>query len=58
MNTAILNIEIQEFINSHLNSDTSSLLLKGMSFPSVEAKTIIEQIEAKKTLRKEITNVV
>ena len=54
MNTAILNIEIQEFINSHLNSDTSSLLLKGMSFPSVEAKAIIEQIEAKKRCEKKL----
>ena len=48
MNKAILNIEIQEFINSNLNSDINSLLLKGTSFLGIETKSIVEQIEAKK----------
>lgn len=48
MNKFILNTDIQEFINEHLNSDIASLLLKGTSFSSVETKDIIEQIEAKK----------
>jgi len=48
LNEAILNIEIQEFINSNLNSKTTSLLLKGTTFHNVETKEIIEQIEAKK----------
>ncbi|MDO5980287.1 THUMP-like domain-containing protein [Flavivirga spongiicola] len=54
MNTSILNTEMQEFINSHLNSDVMALLLKGMSFPSVEAKEVIEQIEAKKRCEKKL----
>ncbi|MFD2823702.1 class I SAM-dependent methyltransferase [Lacinutrix iliipiscaria] len=48
MNKEILNIEIQDFINNNLNSEITSLLLKGTSFSSVETKAIIEQIEAKK----------
>ncbi len=54
MNTAILNTEIQEFINVHLNSDITALLLKGTSFPSVETKVLIEQIEAKKRCEKKL----
>lgn len=48
MNTSILNIDIQEFINDNLNSDTTSILLKGTSFSSVETTEIVEQIQAKK----------
>ena len=48
MDKALLNIDIQEFINNNLDSDVVSLLLKGTPFPSVETKAIIEQIEAKK----------
>ena len=54
MNTSILNTEIQEFINKNLNSNISSLLLKGTNFTSVETKTIIEQIEAKKRCDKKL----
>lgn len=54
MNNTILNTEIQEFINKHLNSDISSLLLKGICFSSVEAREIIEQIEAKKRCEKKL----
>ncbi|MFI1771457.1 THUMP-like domain-containing protein [Thalassobellus citreus] len=55
MNTSILNTEIQEFINKNLNSDISSLLLKGTNFSSVETKAIIEQIEAKKRCEKKLS---
>ena len=48
MNENILHIDIQEFINSNLNSDITSLLLKGTLFQNVDNKEIIEQIEAKK----------
>ena len=48
MNGSILNIEIQEFINNNLNSEITSILLKGTSFDNVQTKEIIEQIEAKK----------
>jgi hypothetical protein len=55
LNDAILNIEIQEFINTNLNSDITSLLLKGTTFTSVETKEIIEQIEAKKRCKKKLS---
>ncbi len=54
MNNSILNIEIQEFINKHLNSDITSILLKGTLFPNIETKEIIEQIEAKKKSEKKL----
>ncbi len=54
MNTTILNTEIQGFINTHLNSDITVLLLKGTLFPSVETKIVIEQIEAKKRCEKKL----
>ncbi|MEC3907893.1 class I SAM-dependent methyltransferase [Tamlana sp. 2201CG12-4] len=54
MNSVILNTKIQEFINEHLKSDISSLLLKGISFSGVETKEIIEQIEAKKRSEKKL----
>lgn len=55
MNHSILNTEIQEFINDNLNSDLSSLLLKGTSFNSVNSREIIEQIEAKKRCEKKLS---
>ena len=48
MNKSILNIEIQEFINNNLNSDTTPLLFKKSPFPNVDIKELVEQIEAKK----------
>ena len=48
MNNAILNTVIQVFIKNNLNSDISSLLLKGIHFKSIETRDVIEQIEAKK----------
>ena len=54
MNKSILNTEIQEFIYENLNSNISSLLLKGTSFSDVETKDIIEQIEAKKRCDKKL----
>ncbi len=54
MNYSILNTEIQEFIDNHLNFDVTSLILKGTAFPSVETNEIIEQIEAKKRCKKKL----
>ncbi|MGB1231742.1 MAG: THUMP-like domain-containing protein [Winogradskyella sp.] len=54
MNKTILNTEIQYFIDTNLNADTSSLLLKGIHFEGVDAKAIIEQIEAKKRSQKKL----
>jgi hypothetical protein len=48
LNTAILNIEIQEFINTNLDSNVTSLVFKGSPFGRIETKALIEQIEAKK----------
>jgi PG_1098 ferredoxin-like domain/THUMP domain-like len=48
LNKEVLNTAIQDFINNNLNSDISSLLLKGTAFDTIDTKEIIEQIEAKK----------
>lgn len=55
MNHSILNTDIQDFINSNLRSNTSKLLLKGIAFNNVEAKEVIEQIEAKKRCEKKLS---
>ena len=54
MNKVILNIVVQEFINNNLNSDITSLLLKGISFDGVTTREIIEQIEAKKKCKNKL----
>lgn len=54
MNNSILNIDVQEFINTNLNFDIASIILKGTSFPSVETHEIVEQIEAKKRSEKKL----
>ncbi|WP_242084586.1 THUMP-like domain-containing protein [Aestuariivivens sediminis] len=54
MNKSILNIDIQEFINKNINSDMTTLALKGSSFESVETKALIEQIEAKRKCEKKL----
>lgn len=48
MNVLLLNTESQEFINTHLNSDITSLLLKGITIDRIDTKELIEQIEAKR----------
>lgn len=54
MNTDILNIEIQDYIDANFKSDISNLLLKGMPFDFIDSKIIIEQIEAKKRCEKKL----
>lgn len=54
MNKHLLNTEIQEFINDHLSSDITALLLKGTDFEGLETKEIIEQIEAKNRSQKKL----
>lgn len=54
MNTSILNTEIQEFINKNLNSDITTILLKGTPFSSVQTNDIVEQIESKKRSEKKL----
>lgn len=47
MNKSILNIEVQEFINNHIDSDVTALLFKKSPFPQVSIQELVEQIEAK-----------
>ncbi|MEP3839151.1 MAG: class I SAM-dependent methyltransferase [Algibacter sp.] len=47
MNKNILNTDIQDFIKHNANIAISDLLLKGTSFPGINTKQIVEQIEAK-----------
>lgn len=54
MNSLLLNTEIQAFIDANLNADISDLLLKGINFSTVNAKNIIEQIEAKNRSQKKL----
>jgi 16S rRNA G966 N2-methylase RsmD len=54
LNTSILNTEIQEFINKNLNSDITTILLKGTPFSSVQTNDIVEQIESKKRSEKKL----
>lgn len=54
MDKILLNTEIQEFINSNLDSDPSQLILKGIPFDYIDPKLVIEQIEAKKRSQKKL----
>ncbi|TXE20405.1 class I SAM-dependent methyltransferase [Psychroserpens burtonensis] len=54
MNTDILNSEIQKFISNNINTEVSSILLKGTHFSKVTTKEIIEQIEAKVKCKKKL----
>ena len=56
MNKSILNTGVQDFINKNINTDTSSVLLKGVPFEKVSAKEIVAQIEAKKKCKKKLPN--
>ena len=55
MNEHILNTAIQDFINSNINFDITSLLLKNTSFKNVELKEIVTQIEAKKRCKSKLS---
>lgn len=54
MNTSILNTDIQSFINNHLQSNISEIVLKGTTFDAVTTKELIEQIEAKARCEKKL----
>ena len=53
-NKAILDSEIQDFINANINSDISTLALKGIPFSEHLKKDILTQIEAKKRCQKKL----
>ncbi len=47
MDNAILNIEVQKFINENLSSDIAKLALSKSPFPNIDFREIINQIAAK-----------
>ncbi len=51
---SILNTENQEFINTHLDTDSSKLLLGKAPNISVSIKDLVEQIEAKKRCKNKL----
>lgn len=55
MKNLLLNTEIQEFINNNIDTNIASLLLKGIDFPLVEAKEVVEQLEAKKRCKTKLS---
>ncbi len=54
LNKEILNTGTQYFINKNINTDISSLLLKGFDLEGVDTKEAVEQIEAKKKSEKKL----
>ena len=54
MNELVLNTVNQDFINNHLNSDTTTLLFKKHKELSLDIKVLIEQIEAKNRCKKKL----
>jgi len=54
LNNNILNKEVQQFINDHLKSDVTKLILKGSPFESVSIPEIAEQILAKNSCEKKL----
>ncbi len=54
MNLEILHPEVQQFINTHLKTDITKLVLKGSPFPNISIVELVEQIEAKKKSEKKL----
>lgn len=54
MNAAILHLDVQEFINQHLKTDPTILILKGVPFADVSVQEVVEQIEAKNKCEKKL----
>lgn len=52
MGKSILNQEIQKYINTNLNADLHSLLLKKSPFPEVSMQEIVQQIKGKQVAQK------
>jgi hypothetical protein len=55
LNNSILNTEIQEFINDHLKSNITKLILKGSPFKEVSIQEIAEQIVSKNKCQKKLS---
>lgn len=56
MNKALLNTEVQIFINKNLKTLITDLILKGSPFSNVTIQEIAEQIESKKKCQKKLPN--
>ncbi|WP_457616242.1 THUMP-like domain-containing protein [Lutibacter sp.] len=54
MKNTLLNIDIQHFINTNLNSNITKLVLKGSPFSTISIQTLVAQIEAKKKCEKKL----
>ncbi|OBX26559.1 hypothetical protein LX77_00866 [Gelidibacter algens] len=54
MNAAILRPDVQEYINQHLKTDPTLLILKGVPFTEVSVQELVEQIEAKNKCEKKL----
>ena len=54
LNKALLQSEVQEFINNNLKTDLPQLILKGSDFPQVSIQEIASQIETKRKAEKKI----
>ncbi|QEC53475.1 THUMP-like domain-containing protein [Anseongella ginsenosidimutans] len=54
MNLELLNPEVQDFINEHLERDPVQLLLKPSPFPQVSMQEIAEQIQGKRKCRQKL----
>ena len=54
MNPAILNPDVQQFINDNLNADVSKLLFKGSPFNNVSVQELVTQIVSKKKCEKKL----
>ena len=54
MNLSLLNPEIQQYISQNLHSDSTALVLKGITFEDVSTLELVEQIEAKSKSEKKL----
>jgi hypothetical protein len=54
VNPSILNKEVQDFIDTNLNTEPTKLILKGSPFPKISIQEIVEQIISKKKCQKKL----
>lgn len=54
MNSAILQPDIQDYINKNLKADPTALILKGVPFSEVTTAQVVEQIESKSRCEKKL----
>ena len=54
LNLNLLNNEVQQFINKHLNTPIDELALKGSPFDAIQTPELLEQIQAKKKCKKKL----